>query len=90
MSEFDSILPIARRVAAQTIGADLVSVAPIGGISDKEVERIQNEIKIENRDRKINSILEGRTYVEMKPEDHPDWKGLPSGKLFYIDYKYGK
>jgi len=87
--EFNSILPIARRVAAQTIGVDLVSVVPIGGTSDEEIERIQNEIKNENRDRKINSILEGGPYVEMKPEDHPEWgKGLPTGKLFYMDYKY--
>lgn len=87
--EFNSILPIVQRGAAQTIGNDLVTVAPIGGASYKEIERIQNEIKNENRDRKINSILEGGPYVEMKPEDHPEWgKGLPTGKLFYMDYKY--
>lgn len=86
--EFNIIFPIAIRVSAHTLANDLVTVAPIGGISDKEIERIQNEIKIENRDKKLNSILEGVPYVEMKPKDHPDWKGLPISKLFYMDYKY--
>ncbi len=91
-TSFPSLFPIAMQVAAQTVGMDLVSVVPmpsIGGNTD-ELERIENEVKTENRDRKIKSILENGNYVEMRPEDHPDWKknNFPSGQLFYLDFKY--
>lgn len=86
---FPSILPLAMRVASQTVSLDLVSVKPIGGISSDELERISKEVLSENRDRKIDAIVEGEEYKEMKVEEHTDYKsGGPSGKLFYMDFKY--
>ena len=52
-----------------------------------EMESIRQDVKIENRDRKIESIVEDKEFEEMKVEDHPDYKG-PSGQLFYMDFKY--
>ena len=90
--DFSTLLPMAMKVSAQTIGTDLVSVAPIGGgNSGPEMESIRQDVKIENRDRKIESIVEDKEFEEMKVEDHPDYikpKG-PSGQLFYMDFKYG-
>ena len=90
--DFPTLLPMAMKVSAQTIGTDLVSVAPIGGgNSGPEMESIRQDVKIENRDRKIESIVEDKEFEEMKVEDHPDYikpKG-PSGQLFYLDFIYG-
>ena len=90
--DFPTLLPIAMKVSAQTIGTDLVSVAPIGGgNSGSEMESIRQDVKIENRDRKIESIVEDKEFEEMKVEDHPDYikpKG-PLGQLFYLDFQYG-
>lgn len=91
-TEFPSLLPMARKVVAQTIGLDLVSVQPLAnpsGMSQEEVDRINNEVKKENRDGKIDSIIEGKDFKEMKPEEHPDWKPGPVGSLMYMDFKYG-
>ena len=89
-SQFPSLLPMATKVASQTDGLDLVSVHPIGGNSQEEIDRINAEIKAENREGKIESILEDKEYKEKTIEDHPDYKnGLPSGQLFYMDYTYG-
>ena len=77
------------KIAAKTIGQDLVTVAPIGGgNSGDEMKKIKQEVKIENRDRKINAVIEGKKYKEMKPEDHPDYKESkgPTGHLFYLDF----
>ena len=90
--DFQTLLPIAMKISAQTIGTDLVTVAPIGGgNSGSEMEAIRKEVKAENRDRKIDSLIENKEFEEMKVEDHPDYrvsKG-PSGQLFYLDFKYG-
>lgn len=90
--DFPTLMPMAVKVAAQTIGTDLVSVMPIGGgNSGPEMESIRQDVKIENRDRKIESIVEDKEFEEMKVEDHPDYikpKG-PSGQLFYLDFTYG-
>ena len=91
-SQPESLLPIAMRVAAQTIGQDLVSVQPMGGgNSGDEMKKIKQEVKIENRDRKIDALVEGKEFDEMKPEDHPDYikPSGPSGHLFYMDFVYG-
>lgn len=90
--DFPTLLPMAMKVSAQTIGTDLVSVVPIGGgnTSDK-LKEIREDVKIENRDRKIESIVEDKEFEEMKVEDHPDYikpKG-PLGQLFYLDFQYG-
>ena len=90
--DFPTLLPIAMKISAQTIGTNLVSVAPIGGgNSGDEMDAIRKEVKVENRDRKIDSLIENKEFEEMKVEDHPDYrvsKG-PSGQLFYLDFKYG-
>ena len=89
-SNFPTLLPMAKKIAAKTIGLDLVSVNPIGvGNSSDELKEIRSDIKIENRDRKIDSITEGKDFDEMKVEDHPKYKGqqMPKGNLFYLDYK---
>jgi hypothetical protein len=86
-----NLLPIAKKIVASTIGQNLVSVNPIGGgLSSEETERIKNEVKVENRERKIESIVEDREFNEMKIEEHPDFlkSGYPSGQIFYLDFKY--
>ena len=90
-TEFPSLLPMAMKVASKTIGMDLVNVKPLAstGMSQEEVDRINNEVKKENRDSKIDALIEGKEYKEMNPEEHPDWKPGPTGKLFYMDFKYG-
>lgn len=89
-SGFSSILPLATKVAAQTISQNLVPVQPLSSMmSQEELDRINNEVKSKNRDGKIESLIEGKEFKEMKPEDHPDWEKLPTGKLFYLDFKYG-
>jgi len=90
--DFPTLLPIAMKVCAQTIGTDLVSVVPIGGgNTPDELKEIREDVKIENRDRKIEAVVEGKEFEEMKVEDHPDYvkPAGPSGQLFYMDFKYG-
>ena len=91
-TEFTSLLPIAMKVASKTIGLDLVSVKPLanpGGMSQEEIDRINNEVKKENRDGKIDALIEGKDFKEIKSEEHPDWKPGPVGRLMYMDFKYG-
>ena len=88
--DFPSLFPISMKIAAQTIGQDLVSVQPMsgpGGMSKEERERIEAEIKQKNRDGKIDSLIEGTEYKEEKVEEHPDYKPGVS-PLFYMDYTY--
>jgi hypothetical protein len=90
--EFPTLLPIAKQIFAKTVGLDIVSVMPIGGgNSGPEMESIRQDVKIENRDRKIESIVEDKDFEEMKVEDHPDYKESvgPRGDLFYLDFQYG-
>lgn len=92
-NDLPNLLPVAMKIAAKAIGPDLVTVAPIcGGNSGDEMKKIEQEVKIENRDRKISAVIEGEEYKEMKPEDHPDYKESkgPTGHLFYLDYSYEK
>jgi hypothetical protein len=89
--EFPSLFPMAMKIAAQTIGQDLVSVQPMtgpGGMSQEERERIEAEVKGENRDGKIDALIEGKEYTEKKVEQHPDYKPGSGGQLFYMDYTY--
>lgn len=82
--------PLATKIAAKTIGVDLVAVKPMsspGGNSSEEIDRIKNEVKSTNRNNKIESIIENKEYKEMDIKDHPDYKG-GIGNLFYMDYKY--
>lgn len=89
-NEFPSLLPIAMKISSQTIGLDIVSVKPMtgpGGMSQEERERIEAEVKGENRDGKIDALIEGKEYTEKKVEDHPDYKSGGS-QLLYFDYTY--
>jgi hypothetical protein len=92
LSDFPTLLPMTKQISAQTIGLDIVPVMPIGGgNSGSEMESIRQDVKIENRDRKIESIVEDKEFEEMKVEEHPDYrkpKG-PSNQLFYMDFIYG-
>ena len=70
---------------------DLVSVQPLpgpGGNTKEEMDRIQAEIKAENRQGKIDSVIENKEYKEKEIKDHPDYKG-PNIDLIYLDFKYG-
>lgn len=84
-----NILPIAMKIAAQTIGHDLVSVKPMSSNSEDEMNKIEQEVKAENRERKIDALVEGKEFNEMKVEEHPDFNSGPTGKLFYMDFVYG-
>jgi hypothetical protein len=89
-SDFPSFLPIAMRVAARTIGQDIVTVQPMDiSNSREEFERMKNEVKAENRERKIDSLIEDKEFQEMSVEEHPDYKASPRAELLYLDYHYG-
>ena len=90
-NEFPNILPMAKKIVAKTIGLDLVSVKPMnspGGTSEETMRRIKAEVKAENRQRKIDNLLEGEEYKEMDITEHEDYNG-PTGGLFYMDFVYG-
>jgi hypothetical protein len=92
LSNTTTLLPMAKQIFAKTVGLDIVPVMPIGGgNSGTEMESIRQDVKIENRDRKIESIVEDKEFEEMKVEDHPDYRKSkgPSGQLFYLDFQYG-
>ena len=87
---FPSLLPIAKKISAQTIGINLVSVQPMDGLTNDERERIKREVASINRDRKLDSILEDKEYEEFTEKDHelfPKIK-MPSSSLFYLDFQY--
>ena len=91
-SDFPSLLPIAMRVAAKTnIGG--------GFASKEEIDSVKNRITQENRDGKIESIIDDKPFTEKKLEEDQEYKDLmkrgvtpmsgPSGQLFYLDFQYG-
>ena len=91
--DFSSLLPIAMKVAARTISNDLIFA------SKDEIDEVKKKVQSENRDGKIEAIIEGGEFTEKKLEDDEEYKELmkkgvtpmsgPSGTLFYLDYKYG-
>jgi hypothetical protein len=93
-SEFPTLLPIAMRVAAKTISQDLGGFA-----SQEEIESVKKKVISENRQGKIDSIVDDKPFTEKKLEDDEEYKELmkkgvtpmsaPTGKLFYLDFKYG-
>jgi hypothetical protein len=92
-SEFPSLLPTAMKVAAKTIAMDLCFA------SEEEINEVKSRVQSENRDGKIDTVIEGSEFTEKKLEDDPEYKDLmkkgvtsfpmPTGQLFYLDYKYG-
>jgi hypothetical protein len=90
-NDFPSLLPMAKKIVAKTVGLDIVAVKPMsspGGTSEETMRRIKAEVKAENRERKINNVLEDEEYKEMDITEHLDYNG-PVGNLFYLDYSYG-
>lgn len=83
------LFPLAKQIIASTIGQNLVNVQPIDGMDIETRKRITAEVKAENRERKIDSILEEKPFKEMKIEEHPDYKGGFSADMLYLDFKYG-
>jgi len=89
--DFPSLLPMSKKIVAKTVGLDIVAVKPMsspGGTSEETMERIKTEVKAENRERKINNVLEDEDFKEMDITEHPDYNG-PVGNLFYLDFSYG-
>ena len=93
--EFPSLLPLAMKVSAKTIGLDLVSVNPIGGGDPKLLEAAKSKVKATNRERQMDSILEeDKPFEPLKIEDTEEYKEYskysgPKMDLLYIDYQYG-
>ena len=92
--EFPSLLPLAMKVSAKTIGLDLVSVNPIGGGDPKLLEAAKSKVKATNRERQMDSVLEDKPFEPLKIEDTEEYKEYskysgPKMDLFYIDYQYG-
>ena len=91
--EFPSLLPTAMKIAARTISNDLIFT------SKEEIDDVKSRVQSDNRDGKIEAIVEGGEFTEKKLEDDEEYKELmkkgvtpmsaPSGTLFYLDYKYG-
>ncbi len=91
--EFPTLLPTAMKIAARTISNDLIFA------SQKEIDEVKKKVQSENRDGKIEAIIEGGEFVEKKLEDDEEYQQLmkkgvtplsaPTGQLFYLDFKYG-
>ena len=87
-----TLLPIAMKVAAKTIAMDLCFA------SQEEINEVKSKVQSENRDGKIEAIIEDGEFTEKKLEDDEDYKKLmkkgvtpmpaPSSNLFYLDFKY--
>jgi hypothetical protein len=92
--EFPSLLPLAMKVSAKTIGLDLVSVNPIGGGDPKLLEAAKSKVKATNRERQMDSVLEeDKPFEPLKIEDTEEYKEYskysgPKMDLLYIDYQY--
>lgn len=91
---FPSLLPIAIRVAAQTISSG----------DPKLLEAAKSKVKAVNRERQIDSIIDESEdkIVPFKIEETEEYKeylksdlvsvvplSAPRGQLFYLDYVYG-
>ncbi len=94
--ESTSLLPMASKVAAKTIGLDIVPVSPMGGcIPEEELEKIKNRLKVENRQGKIDSVINNEEFIEKELEGDKEYKELNEkypgtiSSLLYMDYKYG-
>jgi len=91
--EFPSLLPIAMKVSSKLISNDLIFA------SKEEIDAVKSRVQSDNRDGKIEAIIEDKEFTEKKLEDDEEYKELmkkgvtpmsaPSGTLFYLDYKYG-
>ena len=92
--EFPSLLPIAMKVSSKLMSNEILGFA-----SKEEIDDVKSRVNSENRDGKIEAIIEGGEFTEKKLEDDKEYKELmkkgvtpmpaPSGTLFYLDFKYG-
>lgn len=92
--EFPSLLPIAMKVSSKLMSNEILGFA-----SKEEIDDVKSRVNSENRDGKIEAIIEGGEFTEKKLEDYKEYKELmkkgvtpmpaPSGTLFYLDFKYG-
>lgn len=90
--KFPSLLPTAMKISAKTLAQDLCFA------SEKEINEVKSRVQSENRDGKIEAIIEGGEFTEKKLEDDAEYKNLmkkgvtplsaPVGNLFYLDFKY--
>ena len=87
------LLPIATRIAAQTVASDLVSVQPMSFTSDEEIRLVKERVLSENRDSVVDSLLKGGEIKIKILEEDPEYikmmKNKPIGNLIYLDYTYG-
>lgn len=90
--DFPSLLPISMRVAAKTIGLDLMGT---GKESDKRIKkRIRiNKLKRVLGEDEFNNVVSKEEYDEIQ-EIKKDMRGIepmsaPSPTLMYLDFKYG-
>lgn len=91
--DFSTLLPIAMKVSSQMISNDLIFA------SKEEIDGVKSRVQSDNRDGKIEAIIEDKEFTEKKLEDDEEYKELmkkgvtpmsvPSGNLFYMDFKYG-
>jgi hypothetical protein len=92
--EFPSLLPMAMKVSSKLMSNEIIGFA-----SKEEIDDVKSRVNSENRDGKIEAVIEGGEFTEKKLEDDEEYKELmkkgvtpmsaPSGTLFYLDYKYG-
>jgi len=92
--EFPSLLPMAMKVSSKLMSNEIMGFA-----SKEEINEVKKKVQSENRDGKIEAIIEGGEFTEKKLEDDEEYKELmkkgvtpmsaPSGTLFYLDFKYG-
>jgi hypothetical protein len=88
-----SLLPIARQIAAQTIGLDIVSERPIGSeINDTRTDfEAWKEDKPEEYKKWKETQKKNKSFLPKPKYENPKrWKLTePTGILFYLDYVYG-
>lgn len=90
MTQSNCILPMAMRVASQTIGNNLVSVQPLNSITSEKLNEIKSRTQIKNRDSKIDSIINNTHHIDLSIHDDEEYKlSMPGSQLFYLDYTYG-
>ena len=91
--EFPSLLPISMKVSSKLISNEIAGFA-----SKEEIDAVKSRVQSDNRDGKIDAIIEDKEFTEKKLEDDEEYKELqkkgvspmsaPSGTLFYLDYTY--
>lgn len=81
---FPSLLPLSMKIASQTMGLDLVSVAPIG-MSPKKY-------KTQERMKKLKRLLGDSFHDVVSKEEYEESmkcdECFPKGTLIYLDFKY--